>query len=243
MDYRLRFLKYSERSILIEWPAIIDEIILQDILLFKKRIEEGYVKDIVEVVSTYNSILIIYNYTIDNINGAFFSLKMLYDSKKDTRLDGTNIYYIPVCYDSDFGHDLEPLSTQKNLTMSELVQLHAQPFYTVFFIGFLPGFLYLGGLHPKLHFDRKTAPDPKVKKGSVAIGGKQTGIYPQDSSGGWHIIGNSPVSFFDPTQNPPCFIKAGDKLKFKPISKTEYYKIQNKIENPRFNLKVYLSNG
>lgn len=243
MDYRLRFLKYSERSILIEWPAIIDEIILQDILLFKKRIEEGYVKDIVEVVSTYNSILIIYNYTIDNINGAFFSLKMLYDSKNYTRLDGTNTYYIPVCYDSDFGHDLEPLSTVKNLTKSELVQLHSQPFYTVFFIGFLPGFLYLGGLHPKLHFDRKTAPDPKVKKGSVAIGGKQTGIYPQDSPGGWHIIGNSPVSFFDPTQNPPCFIKAGDKLKFKPISKTEYYKIQNKMENPRFNLKVYLSNG
>jgi inhibitor of KinA len=138
--------------------------------------------------------------------------------------------------------DIDAFSKFKNLTKTEIIQLHSETNYTVFFIGFLPGFLYLGGLDSKLFLDRKTTPALNVKKGSVAIGGKQTGIYPQDSPGGWHIIGNSPIELFNAKQDPPCFVKAGDKVKFNSISKSEYFKIQNDIENSIFDSKKFLFN-
>ena len=91
-----------------------------------------------------------------------------------------------------------------------------------------------------MSLDRKKTPNLNVKKGSIAIGGKQTGIYPQDSPGGWHIIGSSPIELFNPKENPPCFINAGDKVKFYSISKFEYLQIQDKIENSTFNIKTLL---
>ena len=89
---------------------------------------------------------------------------------------------------------------------------------------------------------RKTTPKLNVKKGSVAIGGQQTGIYPQDSPGGWHIIGNSPIELFNANQNPPCIINAGDKVKFIPVDKQDYLDIQNAINASNYQLKFLNTN-
>lgn len=240
MSFKLQFSQYNEYSILAEWPAIIDENILVNILEFKNKVENKYSKQSVELVSSYSSLLIIYDFTIDNVNDAFLDLKQLYKSQDETQFLDSIIFNIPVCYDEEFALDLENYSEDKKLSKTEIIQLHSEAVYTVFFIGFLPGFLYLGGLDSKLHLDRKTTPNLNVKKGSVGIGGKQTGIYPQDSPGGWHIIGNSPIELFSPKQNPPCFIKAGDRVKFQPISKSEYVKIQNEIKRSTFDSKSLL---
>ena len=88
-----------------------------------------------------------------------------------------------------------------------------------------------------MFLDRKTTPDLNVKKGSVAIGGNQTGIYPQDSPGGWHTIGNSPIELFDSNQRPPCLIKAGDRVKFVPVEKLEYLDILNAVRTFQYQLK------
>ena len=101
----------------------------------------------------------------------------------------------------------------------------------------------MGGLDTSLFLDRKTTPNRNVKKGSVAIGGQQTGIYPQDSPGGWHCIGNSPIVLFDPIQKPPCFIKAGDQVKFVPVEKLEYYEILNRIKRSDYHLKSVRGNA
>ncbi len=237
MDYSLKYSQYNVHSILIEWPAIIDENILKSILNFKNNIEKKYIKQKVEVINSYNSILIIYNFTIDNINDRFLELKSLYEVQKSTLDFQSSIWEIPVCYGEEFGRDLDGFSKEKGLEISELIKLHSEQIYTVFFIGFLPGFLYLGGLCDKLHLDRKTTPDLNVKKGSVAIGGQQTGIYPQDSPGGWHIIGRTPIELFNANVNPPCFIESGDKIKFKPIDKSEYIDINERITKSSFQLK------
>lgn len=242
MVYQLKYSQYSERSILVEWPAVIDENILKDILRFKNLIQNKYIKQEVELVSAYGSILIIYNYTIDFINDAFLDLKALYKIEDSTYLIESKTFQIPVCYDVDFGIDLDAFSIEKNLSKPEIIRLHSQAIYTVYFIGFLPGFLYLGGLDSRLHLYRKTTPNLNVKKGLIAIGGEQTGIYPQDSPGGWHIIGNSPIEFFNPKHHPPCFIKAGDKVKFQSISKSEYVKLQIDIKNSNFDLNTLLIN-
>ena len=103
--------------------------------------------------------------------------------------------------------------------------MHSAPLYEVYFLGFLPGFPYLGGLDTKLATPRLEIPRISVPKGAVAIGGSQTGVYPSKSPGGWHIIGNTPVSFFDVKQSSPCFLSAGDRLRFIPIPIKEYHHI------------------
>ena len=242
MEFELRYTQFNSYSILIEWPAVIDENILKDVLKLKNRIQNHIIKQRVEVINAYNSILIIYNVTIDNVNGEILELKTLYETDNGVQKTKSLIWEIPVCYDDEFGSDLNSFSKEKNLSKSEIIKLHSEVIYTVYFIGFLPGFLYLGGLDSRLFLDRKTTPTLNVKKGSVAIGGQQTGIYPQDSPGGWHIIGNSPIELFNANQNPPCIINAGDKVKFIPVEKQDYIDIQNAINASNFQLKSINTN-
>lgn len=237
MNFKPRFSQYNEQSILIEWPAIIDKSILKSILNFKKSIAEKYVKQKVELITAYNSILIIYDFTIDNINDVFLELKTLLKHQDNCLKSKYRTWEIPVCYDDEFGIDLDYLSKVKQLSKSEIITLHSSVVYTVFFIGFLPGFLYLGGLNSKLYLDRKSTPNLSVEKGSVAIGGQQTGIYPQQSPGGWHIIGKTPIDFFNVNHKPPCFIKAGDFVKFQPISKNEFQMIEAQVKANNYQLQ------
>ncbi|WP_431157574.1 5-oxoprolinase subunit PxpB [Winogradskyella poriferorum] len=234
--YKIDIRRYNEYSILIEWPAKIDENILQDILFFKKTLESNIYKQKVEVIHAYNSILIVYDFTIDKFYDVKSTLFTLYERNKVLQNQEVKLWEIPVCYDQTFGVDLESFSKAKALSVSEIIRRHTSAIYTVYFTGFLPGFLYLGGLDEKLHLDRKKSPSLSVKKGAVAIGGNQTGIYPQDSPGGWHIIGNSPIELFDPHNSPPCQIQAGDKLKFKAVDLSEYDAIKNAIVSNSYTL-------
>ncbi|RZN82876.1 MAG: 5-oxoprolinase subunit PxpB [Winogradskyella sp.] len=237
MKYNLKYRQFNERSILIEWPSIIDENMLQDIQNFKNVLFNNYIKLKVDIISTYNSILINYMSTIEDIYDEIIHLKTIYSGIESRSSIKFKLWEVPVCYDDEFGIDLEILSITKSLSKPEIIQRHSQQIYTVFFIGFLPGFLYLGGLHESLYLDRKKSPNLDIKKGAVGIGGNQTGIYPQNSPGGWHIIGNSPINFFDLKNEKPCFAKAGDKIKFQPISKDEHFLILKDIESNSYKPK------
>ena len=236
MDYELRFSRYNECSILIEWPAVMDENMLKDILDYKKSIQNLSVELVVEVINTFNSLLIIYDLTIDDVYGEILRLKSLKIKAETIEEASSKLWRIPVCYDADFGIDLEAFSKEKQLSKNEVIELHYSAIYTIFFIGFLPGFLYLGGLNKKLHLDRKSTPNLDIKKGSVGIGGNQTGIYPKNSPGGWHIIGKTPVDFFNAKSSPPCVFNAGDKLQFFAISKTEFLDLEQDVKNNKFQL-------
>lgn len=234
---------YGERSILVEWPPEINENILQDVLNFKLNIQNSYIKSKIQVTSAYNSILITYNATIDNINDEVLSLKVLYSSRGVLQKSAYRHWKIPVCYDDEFALDLDGLSIIKKLSKSKIIELHSDTIYTVYFIGFLPGFLYLGGLDKSLHFPRKSTPRQQIKKGAVAIGGNQTGIYPNESPGGWNIIGNSPISFFDASKDIPCFAKAGDKIQFVPISVMEYQNISTLVKEGVYQIESEVIDG
>lgn len=227
----------GERAILIEFESEINENTLKKLLFIKKKIQNKYSKEKVEVINTYNSILINYPLTINNFYDRFLMLKQVVSEAETTIKFKSRLFHIPVCYESKFGFDLEIISAEKNLTFGEIIKLHTAPVYTVYFIGFLPGFLYLGGLDKRLHFSRKNQPRLRIEKGAVGIGGSQTGIYPKSSPGGWQIIGNSPIQLFDKNNRPPCEISSGDKVKFYPISEKEHLKIQKQTELGNFRLK------
>ncbi|WP_347925725.1 5-oxoprolinase subunit PxpB [Pontimicrobium sp. SW4] len=229
-EFELKYKPFGERSILIEWPQIISENILESILSYKQKLENYRFKQKVYIKSAYNSILITYDCSIDDFYNKTLELKGVFFTDSNTQIRSSKLWKIPVCYDLDFGIDLEEISKKNNIKIPEIIQLHTSIIYRIYFLGFLPGFLYLGGLDKKLHFSRKMTPRLKVEKGSVAIGGSQTGIYPNESPGGWNIIGRTPVDFFNVYSKNPCFARGGDKIQFISISKLEYSQILKSIE-------------
>ena len=121
------------------------------------------------------------------------------------------------------------MAKEKKLSPSEIINIHKSKVYDVLSMGFLPGFMYMGFTDEKLHCERKEIPYLNIKKGSIGIALNQTCIYSQDSPGGWHIIGISPLDFFDLKSKNPCFAKPGDKIQFIEISSKKYQ--QMKKEN------------
>jgi inhibitor of KinA len=234
---------FGNRAILIEWPAKIDEKILKNVLNYKNAIQKHSIKVIVDIISTYNSLTIFYHTTIENIDSEVLALKSIYNKQYSLKVTENYLWKIPVCYDQKFGLDLEEISQKNGLSISEIIDLHSSQIYTVYFIGFLPGFLYLGGLHKKLHFQRKSDPRLVVEKGAVGIGASQTGVYPQASAGGWNIIGNSPIQYFDRKKEHPCFAQAGDKVQFVPVDIKTHKKIAYLVAYKRYHIESEVLNA
>ena len=236
MINQLTYKPFGNKAILIEWATIIDQEILNDIIQFKEHInflKKEYYSDF---IIAYNSLTIIYQNEIFDFKKEVEELQLIYNSDFKNTKKEAYLWEIPVCYELGFGIDLQEISAKSNLSIDEIIKLHSEKIYTIFFIGFLPGFLYLGGLNDKIFFDRKENPRLQVANGSVAIGGKQTGVYPSNSAGGWNIIGKTPINFFDVKKANPCFSKAGDKIKFIPVSLEEYHQIETEILKNTFQL-------
>ena len=124
---------------------------------------------------------------------------------------------IPVRYGGEDGPDLAPLAAARGLTPDDVVALHTAPEYVVHFVGFMPGFAYLGGLDVRLATPRRAVPRTFVPAGSVGIGGAQTAVYPVASPGGWQLIGRTPLALFDPASTPAALLAAGDRVRFRAL--------------------------
>jgi len=129
---------------------------------------------------------------------------------------------VPVCYEDEFAPDLDVVARKSDLSRDEVVRRHAAANYLVSCVGFTPGWAYLSGLPPELATPRRASPRKEIPAGAVAIGGTQTGIYPRKSPGGWNIIGRSPLRLFDVERNPPALLQAGDRVRFRRISRQEF---------------------
>ncbi|MEQ6123164.1 5-oxoprolinase subunit PxpB [Pseudotenacibaculum sp. MALMAid0570] len=231
--YNLTYKSFGESAILIEWPAQIDEGIIQDIVAFESSIKNNNVLD---TIIAYNSLTISYKEEVD-FTSEVSKLKSLYKKRQNNREQESKLWEIPVCYDLKFGLDLEELATEKKLSVDTIIRLHSEPRYLIYFLGFQPGFLYLGGLNERIHMPRRENPRLRVAKGSVGIGGEQTGVYPYESAGGWNLIGRSPIDFFDVSKLQPCFAKAGDRIQFVQIDLDAFYKIEDLISKGKYQIK------
>ncbi|XLS30650.1 5-oxoprolinase subunit PxpB [Flavobacteriaceae bacterium M23B6Z8] len=230
MEYKITYKAFGEHAVLVEWPSKINEDILFNILNYRERLKEFFKKKNFEFIPSYTSLAVIDLDKKVNPEKLIDQLKEHEDKKIEGVQLRRKLWKLPVCYDLEFAMDLEKLCTEKGLKQDRFVKLHEDQVYTVYCMGFLPGFMYLGGLPEALHSKRLETPRLKVPAGSVGIGGSQTGIYPQQSPGGWNIIGNSPVQLFNVSKKPPCFISVGDRVQFYSISKPEYDILKIKVE-------------
>ena len=134
-------------------------------------------------------------------------------------------FVLPVAYGGEFGPDLIGLAEARKVTVAEIIRRHAEREHPIFCMGFAPGFPFLGNLDPILHTPRRNTPRPAVPAGSVAIGGRQTGVYPTAMPGGWHLIGRCPLRLFDVTRDPPVAYRPGDSIQFEPIDLGEFQRL------------------
>ncbi len=223
---------FGIHAVLIDWPPEINENILDDILQFRVYLQTKVIPEEWEMVPAYNSLTLIREREPIVFEDFLPQLNSWYgDDREKSDIAQRYLWKLPVCYEPDFGIDLLDVSQKLNLTIPEIIARHTQNPYTVYGIGFLPGFMYLGGLPKTLEIPRKESPRLKVEKGAVGIASKQTGIYPQESPGGWNIIGNCPITLFNAENKNPCFVNVGDKIQFYAISRAEYdlHKIESDI--------------
>jgi inhibitor of KinA len=129
---------------------------------------------------------------------------------------------ICVCYDPEFAPDLDHVAEHAKISPIDVVDVHSTAEYRVSCIGFVPGFPFLSGLPKKLATPRRATPRKEIPAGSVAIGGAQTGIYPLRSPGGWNVIGRTPLRLFSPENDPPAFLRVGDRVYFHSITREEF---------------------
>jgi len=161
----------------------------------------------------------------DNLQRVVNYVSDLPEQNAEDQLIRSNIVEIPVCYDAEFGFDLDELSLNNKLPIDEIIHLHSTAVYTVSMIGFTPGFAYLGGLDKRLFAPRKQTPRAAVPAGSVGIAGEQTGVYPLTIPGGWQIIGRTPLTLFNADLAQPVLLKMGDRVRFKPIDRITFNKL------------------
>ncbi len=148
---------------------------------------------------------------------------------------------IPVAYGGEFGPDLADVAAHTGLSEAEVVARHSGAEYLVYFLGFAPGFPYLGGLDPALVTPRLAQPRTSVPAGAVGIGGEQTGVYPQPTPGGWRIIGRTPARLFDPAAPEPFLLRAGDLLRFRAIDGAEFAALAAEVAAGRYRPEIATS--
>ena len=167
-------------------------------------------RDVRQAVAGYASVTVHFDpdqTTYDALAAAINRLA----SKRPPMAEPGRLHRIPVVYD---GLDLEAVAAVLGLLPAQVAEIHARPIYRVFLVGFVPGWAYLGPLPEELELPRRHVPRTRVPAGSVAIAGRQSGIYPLPTPGGWHLIGRTSVKLFLPDADPPCLFRAGDRVKF-----------------------------
>jgi KipI family sensor histidine kinase inhibitor len=189
------------------------------ILSLAEEFKSTFPKMIIEAIPAYQSLTLCFDAFAIETDTIEKSLRQVLEKgiTETRKTVASRLIEIPVCYQGAYAPDLEGLAEHCNLNPSEVIQQHTQNTYLVNMLGFLPGFLYLGGLAEQLHCPRKESPSLKVSAGAVGIGGNQTGVYPVDSPGGWYIIGQTPISIFNPTAEQPFIAQPLDKIRFVPI--------------------------
>ena len=225
-----RIFPLGDAAITVDFGNVIDETINRKVQALFYQLLDDPLTGMIEAVPAYSSVTIYYDvYTIGKILPGGKTVYEFMVEQMNERLKQpfsetdtvSRLVNIPVCYEKEFAPDIEELAKEKNISVDEVIRIHTSKQYQVYMLGFLPGFAYMGKVDERIIIPRKPQP-VTVAAGSVGIAGKQTGIYPLASPGGWQIIGRTPLMLFDAMKGEPTFLKTGDTVQFIPITKNEF---------------------
>ncbi len=217
-----RILPTGDRALTVEFGNEIDEHINARLMGLIRYLSDERIKGIEEFVPSFRAVLIHYNPAILSYAVMEKILKKALEIPFQESRHNKRIVKVPVCYDKQFGPDIDDVAKHAGISVEEVIKIHTATPYLVYMLGFQPGFPYLGGLDERIHTPRLETPRIRLEAGSVGIGGGQTGLYPMESPGGWRIIGVTPVRCYNPEREKPIPYMAGDYIKFESISKEEF---------------------
>lgn len=231
-----KILSLGDAAIIVDFGNCIDKSINKLVHAVFYRLQNKPIPGMIEAVPAYCSITIYYDVLLirNKLSKQLTAFEWVSDKIKEYLFVEKNeieaeepLINIPVCYDKEYGPDLDFVALKNSISIEEIIQRHIAIPYRVYMLGFLPGFAYMGLIDEKIVSPRKQYPAP-VEAGSVGIAGKQTGIYPFKSPGGWQIIGRTPLNLFDKEKTNPVLFKSGDNVKFYSITKDEFEDIKNR---------------
>lgn len=222
-----RFQTASDQSLLVYFGETITPEAHERVLKLLRLLESEPIRGVRNLHPAYSSLLI----KFDAMNLGHDELQAALQGYLH-RLDGVQLpqprqVEIPVCYGGEFGPDLLYVAELHSLTPEQAIEAHASETYTVCFLGFAPGFAYLGGLPDTLATPRLSTPRRRVPAGSVGIAGHQTGVYPFSTPGGWRLIGRTPLKMFRAERPGMCLLAIGDRVRFTPVSRERFAELES----------------
>lgn len=231
-----RIYSLSENSLVLQLSPVISEPQIRFLFRLKSTIHERQWPSIHEIMVTFHELSILFDSSSISFEELQESVVALLDDPRvlnQQEDQKSNRITIPVCYDEDMALDKDRMAHQTGMSFSEIVELHQRGNYLLYMLGFLPGFMYLGGLDQKLICPRLEIPRQKIEVGSIGIADDQTGIYPMESPGGWNIIGRTPLTLFEFDQSNPgqkfgsgfqasAYLQPLDKIRFIAISRKQF---------------------
>ena len=232
MNYTLRPL--GDHAVVIQLGESIEQNTHEKVKQVTAYFEKSSIEWLIELVPAFTTVTLFY----DPIKALGFTqsrlpyeavcedIKRSLAEVKDGQATESRIVEIPVCYGGEFGPDLQEVAKYHGISEKEVIEKHTSGDYLVYMIGFAPGFPYIGGMSSDIATPRKESPRLNIPAGSVGIAGKQTGVYPIETPGGWQLIGRTPLKLFQPEKESPSLLEAGDRIRFKEITLKEYKELE-----------------
>ncbi|MBY6197606.1 5-oxoprolinase subunit B family protein [Vibrio hangzhouensis] len=218
----------SESALMVYFADTVDISLPVSIGQYAMQLEQTFGDALLNCTPSYTSLLIEYH----PLKVSELQIVQWLRTTDITELVGRDTYSLvtlPAYYSHEVGPELVSMSQTLSIPIERIIELHSQTTYTVCAIGFAPGFAFLAEVPAEIQVPRLVTPRAKVPKGSVGIASHQTAVYPSATPGGWQIIANCPISFYDPLAPQNSLLKVGDKVKFEPIDKQEYLKLGGQI--------------
>jgi inhibitor of KinA len=230
----VRFLPAGDRAVCVELGDEISVEVNTRVRALEYILEKTALPGITETVPTYRSLLVYYDPALVGYRDLCAAIEAAEARATGAALPPARLVELPCCYDPELGPDLEAAAQRLGLGVDELVRLHAGAEYVVYFIGFTPGLPYMSGMPERIEIPRLETPRVKVPAGSVGIGGVQCCIYSVESPGGFWLLGRTPLRLYDPDSPEPILLKPGDRLRLRPIDRTEFDDIAARVEAGRW---------
>ena len=230
----MRFLPAGDLAVSVELGEEISVEINTRVRALEFLIDQKGVPGVVETVPTYRALLVYYDPSIVGYEALCAQLSTLAEQATTTVMPPAREVELPCCYEGELGPDLDAAARRLELSVDELVRLHAGAEYLVYFIGFTPGLPYMTGAPERLTIPRLDTPRVKVPAGSVAIGGIQCCVYSVESPGGFWLLGRTPVRLYDPDAAEPILLKPGDRVRFRRVERREFDDVAARVAAGRF---------
>ena len=233
----LQYIPSGDSAFIIKAGDSISEEVNQTVRKLLVRLESWKIEGITDFIPSFNELMICYDPAVTGYRHLLDILRACGDDPGEVELPDSFTVDVPIVYGGDYGPDIQDVADHNYLLPEDIVKIHCSATYMIYMLGFTPGFCYLGGMDMRIATPRRETPRLKIPAGSVGIAGSQSGIYPIESPGGWQLIGKTPLQLFNPDKQPEFLFSAGDRIRFFPVTESEFERISEEVKKGIYQLK------